>query len=311
MLIIRRSEERLARDFTSGLLPGPVHLYIGQEAIAAGVCAHLRRSDLITSTHRGHGHFIAKGGDLKAMFAEIYGRAMGICGGMGGSMHVTDIGCGMLGANGIVGAGIPIAAGAALTVQMQGKGDVCVAFFGDGAAGQGVFAEVLNIASLWRLPLILVCENNGFSEFSPTRMVTAGSIADRAKPYGIEAIAIDGNDLLSVWDAAGVAIDRARSGAGPSVIEALTYRIRGHVEGEASFLRETYRTDAEVKHRMCDDPIARVRLRLLASAAASDDELASMERDVEAIVAAAADNGSAGAWPDAATLRSLTVGAIP
>ncbi len=181
MLLIRRAEERLVQAFKEGALPGNVHLYIGEEAIAVGVCARLEDRDWITSTHRGHGHFLAKGGDPAALFAEIYGRANGSCKGFGGTMHVADFSKGDLGANGIVGAGIPIAAGAALSAQLEGASRVAVAFFGDGAANRGVFLEALNIAALWRLPLVLVCENNGYCEFSPTDTVTAGAIHARGR----------------------------------------------------------------------------------------------------------------------------------
>jgi pyruvate dehydrogenase E1 component alpha subunit len=177
MVLIRGMEERLAEVQRSGDLPGPVHLYVGQEAVAVGVCAHLAREDWIASTHRGHGHFLAKGGDPTSMVAEVFGRATGICGGKGGSMHVADLGRGILGANGIVGGGIGLAVGAALAAQLDGKGRVAVAFFGDGGANQGVIMEALNLGAIWKLPLVLVCENNGFSEFSPTATVTAGSIA--------------------------------------------------------------------------------------------------------------------------------------
>lgn len=216
MLLIRKAEERLARDFKTGELPGSVHLYIGQEAVATGVCAHLDDSDWIASTHRGHGHFLAKDGDPFAMFAEIRGRSTGICGGMGGSMHVADISRGILGANGIVGGGIGLAVGAALAAQLDGKGRVAVAFFGDGAAAQGVLAEALNIAALWKLPLLLLCENNGYSEFSPTQSVIAGSIAERGVPFGVPSLAVDGNDVVAVWEAAHEAVERARNGGGPT-----------------------------------------------------------------------------------------------
>lgn len=197
MLLIRKCEEQLARDQKLGRSPGQVHLSDGQEAVATGICAHLGASDQITSTHRGHGHYLAKGGDPRRMFAEIYGKAEGICGGMGGSMHVADFSLGILGANGIVGAGLSIATGAALANSLAGGDRVAVCFFGDGAANQGALMECLNIATLWRLPLLFVCENNGYSEFSPAATVTAGVIADRALPFGIPVRRIDGNDLLA------------------------------------------------------------------------------------------------------------------
>lgn len=214
MLLIRRMEERLAEVVSSGELPGAVHLYIGQEAVAAGVCVHLDDHDWIASTHRGHGHFLAKGGEPHAMMAEILGRDTGICRGKGGSMHVADFARGILGANGIVGGGIGLAVGAALAAQLDGQGRVAVAFFGDGGANQGVVMEALNLAAIWKLPLLLVCENNGFSEFSPTATVTAGEIAARAHPFGLPGVVVDGNDVLAVWEAAGKAVGRARTGHG-------------------------------------------------------------------------------------------------
>jgi TPP-dependent pyruvate/acetoin dehydrogenase alpha subunit len=203
MVLIRRVEERLRDDSAAGKLPGAVHLYIGQEAIAAGVCAHLSARDYATSTHRGHGHFLAKGGDVRAMMAEIWGKREGICRGMGGSMHVADISKGILGANGIVGAGLSIATGAAFGAQLDGDGKVSVCFFGDGASNQGALMECLNVSTLWRLPVLFVCENNGFSEFTPAAQVTAGRIADRARAFSMPAVEVDGNDVTDVWRAAG------------------------------------------------------------------------------------------------------------
>lgn len=263
MLLIRRMEERLGDVVQSGELPGPVHLYIGQEAVAVGVCAHLTDADWIASNHRGHGHFLAKGGTPHAMVAEIFGRDTGICHGKGGSMHVADFGRGILGANGIVGGGIGLAAGASLAAQLDGKGRVSVVFFGDGGANQGVVSEVLNIAAIWKLPLLLVCENNGFSEFSPTSTVTAGDIAARAQPFGVPGVTVDGNDVISVWRVAGEAVTRARSGRGPTLIEARTYRWRGHVETEKSFLSEKYREEDEIAEWRARDPIVRLEMQVL------------------------------------------------
>lgn len=307
MLLIRKAEERIARDFKAGLLPGPVHLYIGQEAVAVGVCAHLKDADWITSTHRGHGHFLAKGGELGPMFAEIYGRATGICGGMGGSMHVADFDRGILGANGIVGGGIALATGAALAAQLKRGGNVAVAFFGDGASSQGVLSEALNTASLWHLPIIFVCENNGYSEFSPTVTVTAGSIADRAKPFGVPTFVIDGNDLAAVWRMVAQAVQRARDGAGPTFIEAQTYRFHGHVEGEKAFLRETYRTDAEVESRRREDPITAFRARILTAGIENEERLCAMETEVAAIVEEIADRNAEAPWPNPIDLERLAI----
>lgn len=302
MVLIRKAEERLAADFKAGQLPGPVHLYIGQEAVAAGLCAHLRDSDRMTSTHRGHGHFLAKGGNLDAMFAEVYGRATGVCGGMGGSMHVADFDRGILGANGIVGGGIALAAGAALAAQLAGTGDVAVAFFGDGASAQGVLSETLNIAALWKLPLIFCCENNGYSEFSPSAAVNAGEISERAKPFGVPAIVTEGNDILAVWQAAEEAIARARDNGGPTFIEARTYRFHGHVEGEKSFLKEMYRSDDEVAARRENDPLVLFRTRMLAGKAVTDAELGNIETEIGERVENAAAAAARQPWPEPASL---------
>jgi TPP-dependent pyruvate/acetoin dehydrogenase alpha subunit len=292
MLLIRRMEERLGEVVKTGELPGPVHLYIGQEAVAVGVCACLGNRDWIASTHRGHGHFLAKGGDPRAMIAEILGRETGICHGKGGSMHVADFSHGILGANGIVGGGIGLALGAALAAQLDGEGRVSVAFFGDGGANQGVIMEALNIAAIWRLPLLLVCENNGFSEFSPTASVTAGEIAARAEPFGVPGVTVDGNDVVEVRRVAAEAVERARRGAGPTLIEARTYRWRGHVETEASFLSARYREDEEIARWRERDPIARLHAALLAGGAGQAlDEIAAQVETVtgQAFDAAAAD----------------------
>jgi pyruvate dehydrogenase E1 component alpha subunit len=288
MLLIRCTEEHLGTDARAGKIAGSVHLYIGQEAIATGVCAHLTDRDYITSTHRGHGHFLAKGGDVNSMVAEIYGRRTGICRGMGGSMHVADLSKGILGANGIVGAGIGIAAGAALAAQAARSHAVAIAFFGDGAASQGVLAEVLNISALWKLPLVLVCEANGYSEFSPSSAVTAGELIERCRPFGVPGEAIDGNDLFAVWRAAGTAIARSRRGEGPSMIEARTYRIRGHVEAEAGFLPRPYRSGEEIESWRARDPIALLRDRLEKCGALSNADFVAMQDRVASQVQAAA-----------------------
>jgi len=283
MLLIRRMEEQLGEVVKTGELPGPVHLYIGQEAVAVGVCAQLSDADWIASTHRGHGHFLAKGGDPRAMVAEILGRATGICHGKGGSMHVADFSRGILGANGIVGGGVGLAVGAALAAQLDGKRRVSVVFFGDGGANQGVVMEAINLAVLWKLPLLLVCENNGFSEFSSTQSVTSGEIAARAGPYGAHSALVDGNDVQLVYAAVQDALERARSGAGPTLIEARTYRWRGHVETEKSFLSSAYRTEEEIALWVERDPIARAHAQLLESGV-SPERVASVQKEIEEIV---------------------------
>jgi pyruvate dehydrogenase E1 component alpha subunit len=298
LLRIRLVEERLGQVQSEGELPGPVHLYIGQEAVAVGVCAHLGDDDWITSTHRGHGHFLAKSRETRRLVAEVYGRATGVCGGKGGSMHVADVAKGILGANGIVGGGIGLATGAALTAKTRGAGKVAVCFFGDGAANQGVLLESLNVAALWKLPLVLVCENNGFSEFSPTETVTAGEIWRRGLAFGVASEAVDGNDIEAVHEAAGKAVARARRGEGPSLLEMRTYRLRGHVEAEKTFLSKAYRSDEEVEARRAAEPLARCRT-LLAAAGVKDAALAEIEARERSEVDAAFEFAAQSPWPEA------------
>ena len=262
MELIRQVEQRLSAASLSGELPGPVHVSIGQEAIAVGVCAALRADDWLASTHRGHGHFLARGGDPRSLVAEVLGRSTGACRGRGGSMHVADLKKGILGAQGIVGAGIGLATGAAITERIRGTGAVAVAFFGDGGANQGVLLEALNLAAVWQLPLLLVCENNGWSEFTSTESLTAGSIADRAAPFGVPSTLVDGNDVEAVYRATNTAVERARRGEGPSMLEMRTYRIHGHVETESTFLAAPYRSQAEVDSWRLRDPIAALAVRL-------------------------------------------------
>ncbi len=295
MLLIRGMEERLGADRAAGNLPGGVHLYIGQEAVAVGVCANLEDQDWITSTHRGHGHFLAKGGDPNAMMAEIWGKKTGICRGMGGSMHVADVSKGMLGANGIVGGGLAIAAGAAFGAKLEKKGRVAVAFFGDGAANQGVFMETLNISTVWGLPLIFLCENNLYGEFTPSRTVTAGNLVDRAKAFGIPCTVVDGNDVEEVWKATAVAVERARAGAGPTYVEAKTYRFRGHMEAERELLAGgKYREQEEIDEWRKRDPIDLLKRRLEASGRIKMKTLEEIERRAAYRVAQAAAFAEAG-----------------
>ncbi|MBA2313333.1 MAG: thiamine pyrophosphate-dependent dehydrogenase E1 component subunit alpha [Actinobacteria bacterium] len=249
----RLFEQSLGELYERGELVGVVHLSIGLEATAAGVCSNLRKGDQITSTHRGHNHMIARGLEPERMFAEILGRSTGYCGGKGGSMHVANFELGSVGANGIVGAGVPMAAGLGVAAQKLGTGNVAVAFCGDGAANQGVVWESLNLAALWKIPVIFVCENNGFSEFTPTDRVTAGpGIADRAIGYGVSGVVVDGTNVGAVSAVAEGAIDRARSGEGPTFIETRAERWRGHHEGEESYVG-TYRETKEFK-----DPIVQL-----------------------------------------------------
>jgi len=232
MLTIRRFEERVIIDYQSGDIPGIVHSYIGQEAVATGVCTNLRKDDRIISNHRGHGHCIAKGADLNRMMAEIYGRKTGYCKGKGGSMHIADFGIGMLGANGIVAGGLPIAGGAALAAQLEGGDKVVVLFFGDGATNEGEFHEVLNLASIWKLPLVFACENNLYSVNTPVQYATGlEHISERATGgYGIPSVVIDGNDVMAVYETTKKALAGVRAGEGPVFLEFMTYRWRGHYE---------------------------------------------------------------------------------
>lgn len=261
MVRIRVFEEKVAMLFSNGAIYGHVHLYIGQEACAVGVIDVLDSSDRITSTHRGHGHLIAKGGHMDRAMAELFGKASGYCGGRGGSMHITDITVGMLGANAVVGASVPIAVGSALSqrllrgsVRESGQA-VTVAFFGDGGANQGIIHEALNLASIWSLPVIFVCENNGYAISTSASYAVAGhSIANRAASYGMPGFAVDGQDVLAVREATTEAVKRARRGLGPSLIECLTYRFHGHTEGEEG-LGWRYRDQSEIEKAKARDPL--------------------------------------------------------
>ncbi len=261
MVRIRLFEEEAGKLQESGKIPGALHLYVGEEAVAAGVMTHLSAEDQITSTHRGHGHLVAKGGDLRKMYAELYGRATGYCKGKGGSMHISDLDLGMLGANGIVGAGPPIAIGAAFSNKYRGTDRVTCCFFGDGASNEGTFHEAANIAALYKLPVVFVCENNGFGEFtSQARHQAIKDVADRAAGYGMPGIVTDGMDVVAVYEAAGEAIARARRGAGPSLLECKTYRFFDHVGIRG--MGVVYREDAEVLEWRKRDPITLFESRL-------------------------------------------------
>lgn len=289
MELIRQAEEKLSALCKEGMLPGGVHLYIGQEASGVGACSVLEDRDWITSTHRGHGHFLAKGGSLNSMYAEIWGKSSGICKGMGGSMHVADFSKGILGANGIVGGGFAIATGAAFGAKLREDGRVAMCFFGDGAANQGVFMESMNVSSAWQLPTIFLCENNGVSEFTISSTVTGGTLVDRAKAF-MPTVVVDGNDVLAVQSAAREAVERARSGGGPTYIETVTYRIRGHLEAEDAFLAGgTYRLPEEIAAWQTQekDPIERFRT-YLCSNGFSPEDCAHVRRSVAQQVADAA-----------------------
>ncbi len=256
MQTIRRFEERASSDYVAGDIYGTVHCYIGEEAVAVGVCSALNDDDQIISTHRGHGHCIAKGADLNRMMAELYGRETGYCKGKGGSMHIADFSIGMLGANGIVAGGISIITGAGLAAQIEGKGRVAVSFFGDGASGAGPFHESLNIAAAWKLPMIYVCENNLWAvNTSAASAISVQDVASRADGYGIPGLVVDGNDIFSVYQAALEAVDRARNGGGPTLIECKTYRHRRHTERPTQI---DIRPKEEIDAWMKKDPIDRL-----------------------------------------------------
>ena len=271
MVRIRTFEEEAGKLMESGAIPGALHLYVGEEAVAAGVVVHLTDEDQVTSTHRGHGHLVAKGGDLGKMYAELFGRATGYCHGKGGSMHIADLDLGVLGANGIVGAGPPIALGAAFSDKYRGTRNVSVCFFGDGASNEGTFHEALNMASLYRLPAVFVCENNGFGEFTrQERHQAIRDIADRAAGYGMPGVVVDGMDAVAVAEAAGEAIERARNGEGPTLLECKTYRFYDHVGIRG--MGVVYRTDEEVLEWRKRDPIALFEAKLAEAGLLSADE---------------------------------------
>ncbi|MEM3623471.1 MAG: pyruvate dehydrogenase (acetyl-transferring) E1 component subunit alpha [Candidatus Bathyarchaeia archaeon] len=279
MLEIRFFEEKVFDLYAQNLVPGTIHLYAGEEAVAVGVCSALRKDDYITSTHRGHGHCIAKGADLKRTMAEILGKKSGYCKGKGGSMHIADFSIGMLGATAVVGAGIPIAVGAALSIKLRKTSQVVACFFGEGASNQGTFHEGINIASVWRLPVIFVCENNLYAMGTrQSRVMNIENIADRAIAYGIPGVVVDGNDVLAVYEATVKAVERARNGEGPTLIECKTYRHKGHSRVDPA----RYRPKAEVEEWLAKDPIKRFREKLLQTKALTEAEIQQIEREVAA-----------------------------
>jgi pyruvate dehydrogenase E1 component alpha subunit len=282
MLRIRRFEETVGKLFAQGQLPGFVHLYVGEEAVGVGVCCALRDDDYITSTHRGHGHVIAKGGNFDRMMAELFAKSTGYCKGKGGSMHIADFEIGMLGACGIVGGGIPVATGAALSAKTRGTDQVAVAFFGDGAANEGSFHESINLASALKLPAIYVCENNQYGEFTPSiKAMNIVNIADRAAGYGIPGIIADGTDALAMYAAASEAVARARRGEGPTLIEAKTHRRGGHAEGEIAFLAgQNYRLPEEVAAAEANDPVLKLHTYIVENRIINAEHLETLDADI-------------------------------
>jgi acetoin:2,6-dichlorophenolindophenol oxidoreductase subunit alpha len=296
MRTIRDFEERVHDEFAGGDIPGFVHLYAGEEASASGVCAHLDDRDAIASTHRGHGHCIAKGVDVKAMMAEIYGKSTGSCRGKGGSMHIADLSKGMLGANGIVGGGPPLICGRALASKYKGDGGVAVAFFGDGASNQGTTFESMNLATIWNLPAIFVAENNGYAEAtSSSWSVASDNIADRAAAFGMPGVIVDGFDFFAVHEAAGEAVARAREGAGPTLIEVKFTRYFGHFEGDQQLYRG--REVAEARDKL--DCLKRFRARVTDAGQLTGAQLDEVDADVARLVDEAVAEAKAAPDPGA------------
>ncbi len=281
MLTIRRFEERCNTLFMQGRIPSTLHLYVGQEAVAVGVCSTLRNDDYITSTHRPHGHAIAKGVDPRAIMAELFAKATGCCKAKGGSMHVGDINVGMLPAIAIVGAGAPIAAGIGLSAKMRGTDQVAVCFFGEGAANEGAMHEAMNMAALWKLPVVYVCENNLYAASTSVSMAFAiKNVADRAAGYGMPGVIADGNDVIAVRVAAAEAVDRARRGGGPTLVECKTYRLVGHSRSDP----RTYRTREEEADWQTKEPLVRMQRLLVEERSVGKDELDKIEKDVNAVI---------------------------
>ncbi len=306
MRTIREFEERLHTEFASGAIPGFVHLYAGEEASATGVCMHLGENDSIASTHRGHGHCIAKGMEVNGMMAEIWGKRTGVCHGKGGSMHVADLSIGMLGANGIVGGGGPLVCGAALAAKLKGNKGVGVCFFGDGASNQGTMFEAMNLASVWQLPVIFVAENNGYAEAtSSTWSVACENIADRAVGCGMPGIVVDGFDFFAAYEAAGAAIRRARNGDGPSLIEMKFMRYYGHFEGD----QQTYRGAGEVqKLRETKDCLKQFAARVTCSGAITRAELDEIDKESLSLIEEAVHSAKADPKPTEADLLTDVYG---
>ncbi|MEK4566650.1 thiamine pyrophosphate-dependent dehydrogenase E1 component subunit alpha [Alkalihalobacillus sp. FSL R5-0424] len=278
MWLIRYFEEKVDEFFAKGMIHGTTHLAVGQEATAVGSCAVLNEDDMITSTHRGHGHCIAKGAEVNRMMAELFGRTTGYCKGKGGSMHIADVSKGNLGANGIVGGGFSIATGAALTSKMKNQGKVVLCYFGDGASNEGSFHEAVNLASIWKLPVIFFCENNQYGMSGPVKeMVNIENIAQRAEAYGIPGHVVEGNDVFDVMSIVQEAVDFARNGGGPTIIEAKTYRWKGHSKSDA----KKYRTREEEKEWREKDPIARYKEQLIAKGFFTEEEAEALRKEAK------------------------------
>ena len=298
MVTIRLFEEKIKDLYARGLVPGLAHLYIGEEAVATGVCAHLKKEDYITSTHRGHGHVIAKGAELKYMMAELFGKKTGYCKGKGGSMHIADITIGILGANGIAGGGIPIAVGSALSSKMRKKDQVTVCFFGDGASNNGTFHEGLNFASVHRLPVVFICENNLYGiSVSQKQHQVIEDISIRSVSYNMPGITVDGNDVLTVYEASGKAIQRARVGEGPTLVECKTYRWRGHHEGDPNQGRR-YRTVEEIQEWVQKCPIKRFEEKLVGEKVLNKNKIRNIWEEVGKKIEEAVEFANQSPFPD-------------
>ncbi len=297
MVTIRRFEETVYDVYSRGIMPGLAHLYTGMEAVAVGVCMTLRKQDNITSTHRGHGHLLAKGGDPRRMFAELLGKATGYNRGKGGSMHIVDMSLGILGANGIVGGGLGIATGAALSAKLMNEDRISVAFFGDGALNEGLFYEAANMASLWKLPVVYVMENNHYGEYTTTAKSTAGTGPARAEAMAIPATTVDGNDVLAVYEAVTRATGRARAGEGPSFVECVTYRWRGHHMGDQG---DTYgyRTQEEIESWKKKCPILRLRTYLIGEGLTGEDTLRQIDSEAQQRIDEAVEYAKTSPYPD-------------
>ncbi|MCL6443102.1 MAG: thiamine pyrophosphate-dependent dehydrogenase E1 component subunit alpha [Alicyclobacillus sp.] len=297
MKLIRRFEEEVRTLVNQNRIAGVTHEYIGEEAVAVGVCSALREDDVITSTHRGHGHIIAKGGDVRRMMAELFGRVTGYNLGRGGSMHIADLSLGIFGANGIVAAGVPIAAGAALASQYRGADSVAVAFFGDGASNQGVLHETMNLSAIWNLPVIFVCENNGYAVSTPiSEMLPVPTISSRAAAYGFPGETVDGMDVLAVYRAAEIAVQRARSGGGPTLLEFQTYRYVGHHTAEET-QGLNYRTQDEIESWRKRDPIEYWSAWLSNQGIWSESTRSEIDAGIEALIAEAVQYADSSPWP--------------
>lgn len=297
MIKIRYAESKVAELFLAGEIPGFLHSYVGQEAVAVGACEALRGNDYITSTHRGHGHLIAKGGRMDGMFAELFGKKTGYCKGKGGSMHIADVSIGILGANGIVGAGLPIANGAALTSKMKNTGQVTLCFFGDGAANQGTFHESLNLASVWKLPVVFICENNLYAMSTPCcEHMNISNICERAKAYGIPGSTIDGNNVAEVYEEVSKAVERARSGDGPALIECKCFRKFGHFVGDPG----DYRSKEQVEEWEKRDCIIGLKENLIKSKIFNEKEILHIENEVKREIDEAVNFAKESSYPSPA-----------